>query len=244
MVNWIWIPKVSFKGIIRLHVMSQHVVDNFLKLTNTVTCHMHFAGLIFRPMLSGSGPLDQLGPGPAAGLKLVCLFFCFADALLQIFGAKDFLELYGNLRFSQPPPPPPPPPPPVGKNPNFYQKFFLRAPLIHLSGPNGLCPSSYIYTAGDVRGWGSLPGGTFTSVDNSETCAGHCDANSNCCSFEYSPRTKNCNLNSECRPTYGVFEDYNFCVKGYFSGTSYVYICALCKCQKYSHYCFNLESDH
>jgi len=80
-------------------------------------------------------------------------------------------------------------------------------------GPNGLCPSSYIYTAGDVRGWGSLPGGTFTSVDNSETCAGHCDANSNCCSFEYSPRTKNCNLNSECRPTYGVFEDYNFCVK-------------------------------
>jgi len=80
-------------------------------------------------------------------------------------------------------------------------------------GPNGLCPSSYIYTAGDVGGWGSLPGGRLTSVDNSETCAGHCDANSNCCSFEYSPMTKKCNLNSECQPTKEVFEDFNFCVK-------------------------------
>ena len=92
----------------------------------------------------------------------------------------------------------------------------------YLLGPNGLCPSSYIYTVGDVAGWGSLPGGRLSSVDDIETCAGHCDANSNCCSFEYSPRTKNCNLNSECRPTQGVFEDYNFCVKGNFS----VYICA------------------
>jgi len=80
-------------------------------------------------------------------------------------------------------------------------------------GPNGLCPSSYIYTAGDVAGWGSLPGGGLSSVDNIETCAGHCDANSNCCSFEYSPMTKKCNLNSECQPTKDVFEDFNFCVK-------------------------------
>jgi len=87
-------------------------------------------------------------------------------------------------------------------------------------GPNGLCPSSYIYTAGDVGGWGSLPGGRLTSVDNIETCAGHCDANSNCCSFEYSPRTKKCNLNSECQPTKEVFEDFNFCVKAQGSTTT------------------------
>ena len=72
--------------------MPQHVVDNFLKLINTVICHLHFAGLIFRQMHSGSGPLDQLEPGPAAGLKLVCLIFCLNDAILQIFGAKDFWE--------------------------------------------------------------------------------------------------------------------------------------------------------
>ena len=80
--------------------MSQHVVDNFSKLINTVTWHLHFAGLIFWQMQSGSGLLIQvLGPGPAAGLKSVCLIVCFNDAILQIFGAKDFWE--PNLPFSK-----------------------------------------------------------------------------------------------------------------------------------------------
>ena len=79
--------------------------------------------------------------------------------------------------------------------------------------PNGTCPASYTYVAGDVPGVG-VGVGSLPSVDNIESCAGHCDISSNCCSFEYSPRRKLCNLNSECQPTIEVYQDYEFCVKG------------------------------
>ena len=91
---------------------------------------------------------------------------------------------------------------------------------IPLSGPTGHCPFSYIYAGGDVPGYG-IGNGIF-SVENISSCAGHCAANSNCCSFEYSPSKKNCNLNTECQPTTEVHEDYNFCVKGNLIPTSVV----------------------
>ena len=80
------------------------------------------------------------------------------------------------------------------------------------SGPTGSCLEPYyIYIAGDVIGWGSI---NSQKGHNITSCAGLCDANPNCCSFEFSPRTKTCNLNWQCQPTAKVFQDYNFCVKG------------------------------
>merc|ERR1712179_386642 len=75
--------------------------------------------------------------------------------------------------------------------------------------PSGSCPASYVYVAGDIPGNGL---GAFRSA-NIANCAKRCDAKSNCGSFEYSPRRKHCNLNSESKPTTGVYQDFDFCVK-------------------------------
>merc|ERR1712179_468710 len=75
--------------------------------------------------------------------------------------------------------------------------------------PSGSCPASYVYVAGDIPGNGL---GAFRSA-NIANCAIRCDAKSNCGSFEYSPRRKHCNLNSESKPTTGVYQDFDFCVK-------------------------------
>merc|ERR1712179_766154 len=75
--------------------------------------------------------------------------------------------------------------------------------------PSGSCPASYVYVAGDIPGNGL---GAFWSA-NIANCAKRCDAKSNCGSFEYSPRRKHCNLNSESKPTTGVYQDFDFCVK-------------------------------
>lgn len=79
--------------------------------------------------------------------------------------------------------------------------------------PSEICPDSYTYHAGDVPGWGAQLT-SLTSVANIATCASHCDSNLRCCSFEYTARTKICNLNPECQPTAGVHKDFNFCVRG------------------------------
>lgn len=87
----------------------------------------------------------------------------------------------------------------------------IALPRSTLLGPSKICPDSYTYHAGDV------PGATLTSltsVANIATCATHCDSNLRCCSFEFTARTKKCNLNTECQPTAGVYGDYTFCVRG------------------------------
>ena len=49
--------------------------------------------------------------------------------------------------------------------------------------PSGMCPGSYIYDPGNVPGNGLE---WLSSIENIASCAGHCNANINCCSFEYS----------------------------------------------------------
>merc|ERR1712218_431839 len=78
------------------------------------------------------------------------------------------------------------------------------------AGPTGSCPHSYTYLGGDVPGGGIRQ---IEPVNSINSCAGHCNANSNCCSFEYSRRRRRCNLNLECRPTHNVHQDFDFCVK-------------------------------
>ena len=62
--------------------------------------------------------------------------------------------------------------------------------------------------AGDVPGTGIKQ---YTSITDIDTCAGHCDNTTNCCSFEYSPKEMFCNLNAECKPTAPVYKDEVFC---------------------------------
>merc|ERR1712179_703552 len=74
------------------------------------------------------------------------------------------------------------------------------------------CYGNYDYDAGDVPGWGSIK--SFPSIINIALCGGKCDTTPGCCSFEYSPTEKICNLNTECKPTTTeVYKDYRFCVK-------------------------------
>ena len=50
-------------------------------------------------------------------------------------------------------------------------------------------------------------------VGDIASCADFCDANLNCCSFEYSSRTQRCKLNRLCQPNQKKYPDYDFCVK-------------------------------
>ena len=84
--------------------------------------------------------------------------------------------------------------------------------LPKLPSGSGLCPSPYTEIPGDVGDWGSLE--SHSSIDNILSCARLCDGNPACCSFEYSPTEKKCNLNKECKPTRQVYKDYAFCAKG------------------------------
>ena len=70
----------------------------------------------------------------------------------------------------------------------------------------------YILIAGDIGGSGQISGPhTENSISG---CADRCDGKPECCSFEYSTSENKCNLNRDCSPTSGVYNDYYFCVKG------------------------------
>ena len=74
------------------------------------------------------------------------------------------------------------------------------------------CPRGYTLKEGDIPGWGQL-GSNPTIESTILGCSNRCNDESSCCSFEYSPTTKKCNLNRECQPTVSVYQDYAFCTK-------------------------------
>ena len=88
---------------------------------------------------------------------------------------------------------------------NIEVNFYTKLPLTG-------CPDGYAYHAGDIPGWGSLS--SHNSIDDIASCAEQCDGTPACCSFEYNPTGKICNLNEECRPSTGPVEGVAFCVKG------------------------------
>merc|ERR1712126_237394 len=75
------------------------------------------------------------------------------------------------------------------------------------------CPQGYKLTPGDIPDWGNSikPGGYLNQ--NIGQCKDLCNANNLCCSFEWSPTERRCNLNQECVPTEGKYKDYLFCHK-------------------------------
>ena len=50
-------------------------------------------------------------------------------------------------------------------------------------------------------------------TSNSVRCSFACSQTPKCCSYEYSPDRKMCNLNKECEPTEGKHVDFLFCKK-------------------------------
>ena len=64
---------------------------------------------------------------------------------------------------------------------------------------------------GDIPGAGQIEGAViFDSIGGGTN---HCRTSSDCCSVEYSPGTKRCNLNRDCSPPAGSedYRDYVFC---------------------------------
>ena len=81
-----------------------------------------------------------------------------------------------------------------------------------MSVPSAGCPDSYSYVVGRVIGSATVS--QVMNVNNIAACAQHCHANSDCCSFEYSPTEKECNLNEECQSNGPAYPNQVFCVKG------------------------------
>merc|ERR1711862_725012 len=74
-----------------------------------------------------------------------------------------------------------------------------------------VCPLGWVTNDGDTPGWGQLGGGIFTG--NVGECTQRCEENPSCCSIEYSPTEKLCNLNRDCTPSAPKYKDYLYCTK-------------------------------
>ena len=70
----------------------------------------------------------------------------------------------------------------------------------------------YKLVPGDTPGWGLQIRGKIQTT--AKGCAKYCSEEKSCCSYEYSPTEKLCNLNKDCKPTAEKYEDFDFCVKG------------------------------
>ena len=97
---------------------------------------------------------------------------------------------------------------------NNYKTKFAENIIICLKDcPRDYCPRGYCPLSGRVGGLGNIGERSITSVPNSVTCGEHCDATDGCCSFEWSPTEKRCNLNKECFPLIPPIKDYLFFAK-------------------------------
>ena len=72
-----------------------------------------------------------------------------------------------------------------------------------------VCGDGFTLKPGDIPGYG------FSATTESKIigCSNRCMHMSDCCSFEYSPTKKRCNLNRDCEPTESAYQDYAFCTK-------------------------------
>jgi len=81
------------------------------------------------------------------------------------------------------------------------------------------CPSGYQLRTGDVAGLGNSAAfgaeASTSPIASADACAARCSARPTCLSFEYSPTTKICSLNTAAAPDVGSsnYQDYLFCSK-------------------------------
>ena len=80
-----------------------------------------------------------------------------------------------------------------------------------------LCAEGYTESPdSDVGGWGKINGkGGGQQVESASECAGLCDSEPECGSFEFSPTEKKCNLNLKSAQIKkgSSYKDYALCVK-------------------------------
>ena len=77
-----------------------------------------------------------------------------------------------------------------------------------------VCAVGYVSQPGDVPGDSAINGvGNKAAVPSCVDCAVKCDMEPACLSYECSPTTLSCNLNTEFAPTAAQIGDYAFCSK-------------------------------
>jgi len=72
------------------------------------------------------------------------------------------------------------------------------------------CRDGYVAAPGDVDG-ATL--GRFYDIGSTDECAKICDQTTSCCSYEWSPSKRHCNMNRECEPNLPKYEDYQLCIQ-------------------------------
>jgi len=75
------------------------------------------------------------------------------------------------------------------------------------------CSTGYVAASGDVPGWGNIGANSTNNILTSDACGELCDQTYGCCSYEWSPTSKICNLNVECYPSAPKYQDFGFCMK-------------------------------
>jgi len=75
------------------------------------------------------------------------------------------------------------------------------------------CRTGYVAASGDVPQFGNIGANSINNILTSDACGKLCDQTSGCCSYEWSPTSKICNLNRECQPSAPKYQDYGFCKK-------------------------------
>merc|ERR1719347_1618348 len=81
------------------------------------------------------------------------------------------------------------------------------------------CPAGYATLYGDIGGRGDINAGEEGITR--DQCEGKCTSNPRCCSFEYSPARRFCNLNTKCSPTSKKYQDFMFCAKSDYCPTGF-----------------------
>ena len=76
----------------------------------------------------------------------------------------------------------------------FFIVALITISSYQLKKVSADCPSGYELKHGDIPGWGQV--GKNPSIERKiSDCSARCDNQEECCSFEYSPTRKRCNLN-------------------------------------------------
>ena len=97
---------------------------------------------------------------------------------------------------------------------NVFPGRALRPKVTGSSVLSDVCGYGYVSQPGDIPGNGAVNGqGNLMSVSSCLDCAGTCDLEELCLSYECNPVTLQCNLNTAFAPTALAITDFAFCSK-------------------------------
>ena len=97
---------------------------------------------------------------------------------------------------------------------------------------------------GDVPEWGNVGVKSKQDISTSDDCGKLCDDTQECCSYEWSPTSKICNLNRECEPNAPKYQDYGFCQKDSSVSRKLISVLGYLLSNKYFYHQIALEKVH